>query len=479
VMEFQLTDPKTVVKDIEAIAKDDKISGLEGFGAKSQTDILQRITEYGLGKTKNSRMVLPYANELANKMLTYLEKSKAVKAASFLGSLRRRRDTIGDIDIAVATDKPAEVLEHFVNYHHKDRIIEKGDRTSSIIVSSGKQIDLMTQPPEAFGSLLQHFTGSKAHNVHLREYALSKGMSLSEYGIKDKATGEIKTFKTEESFYGALGLQWIPPEMREDTGEIELAKQNQLPKIVELKDIKGDFHLHSSYPIEPSHDMGTNSMEEMIQKALSLGYTYLGFSEHNPSISKHTKKQVLEILQKRKEYIDKLNDKHKKDIRVFSLLETDILPNGDLAISDDALTLLDASIVSIHSVFSMDKETMTKRVLKGLSHPKAKILAHPTGRLINQRPGYELDWSQIFKFCKENDKALEINSWPLRLDLPDILVREAVKQGIKLIIDTDSHAAEQMDMMQYGVAVARRGWATQRDILNAMTYNELEAWFKK
>lgn len=480
VSEFKLDNPENVIQDVVAIAKEGKIAVLPGFGEKSQSDILRAIDEYGRGKTKTARMVLPYAMELARKMLDYLEKSEAVVQASTLGSLRRKRETVGDIDIAVSTNDPKAVLDHFTAYPHKERIIERGERTSSIIVSSGKQIDLMVESPKGFGALLQHFTGSKAHNVHLREYALSKGLSLSDYGIRKRGTDDAYTlFKTEEEFYKYIGLQWVPPEMREDTGEIELALKNQLPKILELSDMKGDFHLHSSYPIEPSHDMGQNSMEEMIDKAQELGYKYLGFSEHNPSISKHTQKQVYEILSKRKEFIENLDSKYKKDIRVFSLLETDILPNGSLAIEDDALQLLHGSIVSVHSAFDMDIDKMTERVLKGLSHPKAKILAHPTGRLLNQRPPYELHWDKIFDFCVANNKALEINSSPLRLDLPDILVREAIKKGVKFFIDTDSHAVSQMDLMEYGVTVARRGWAKPDDILNALPYNELEQWFNK
>lgn len=480
VREFKLENPETVIQDIVKIAEAEKIAPLAGFGKKSQSDILRAITEYNLGKTKSSRMVLPYANELAQKMLDYLKQSDAVIEASPLGSLRRKKDTIGDIDIAVSTNKPQEVLDHFTTYPHKQRIIERGEKTSSIIVSSGKQIDLMVQSPEGFGSLLQHFTGSKAHNVHLREYALSKGLSVSDYGIKKKGEekDKYKQYKTEESFYSVLGLQWVPPEMREDTGEIELALQHNLPKIIELSDIKGDFHLHSSFPIEESHDKGQNSMEEMLKKALSLGYHYLGFSEHNPSQGKHTSQQVIALLIKRQAHIEKLRLKYKNIIRIFSLLETDILPNGNLAIDDNSLSLLDATIVSVHSSFSQDRDSMTKRVIKGLSHPKAKILAHPTGRLINERPPYELDWGKIFAFCQENNKALELNAAPQRLDLTDILVREAVKRNIKIIINTDSHATEQMDLMQYGVSVARRGWATKRDILNAMTYNELASWFK-
>ncbi len=479
VHEFELKNPDTVIKDVVKIAQEGKIAQLEGFGEKSQADILRAIEEYGKGKTKTARMVLPYATELARKMIAYLKESPAVVEASTLGSLRRKRDTIGDIDIAVATNDPKVALDHFTSYPHTERIIERGERTSSIIVSSGKQIDLMVESPKGFGALLQHFTGSKAHNVHLREYALTQGLSLSDYGMRKKGTDDKYTlFDSEEKFYKTLGLQWIPPEMRENTGEIELALKSKLPKIIELADIKGDFHLHSSFPIEESHDPGQNSMEEMIEKALSLQYKYLGFSEHNPSQAKHNKKQVYDLLVKRQEHIEKLRVKYNKIIRIFSLLENDILPNGKLAIDSDSLSLLDGTIVSIHSSFSMDRQKMTERVLKGLSHPKAKILAHPTGRLLNQRSGYDLEWEKVFDFCKANNKALEINSWPLRLDLPDVLVREAQKKGIKFFINTDSHAVDQMDMMEYGVSVARRGWTTPSDILNAMPYNELVEWFR-
>lgn len=477
VTEFNLKNPDTIIDDLVKLAQRGEIAPLAGFGEKSQQDILQAIEEYRKGKSKNNRMVLPYAKALAEQMIDYLKLCKDVKEASPLGSLRRRRDTVGDIDIAVASDNPEAVLEHFVKYPHADRVIEKGDRSSSIIVSSNRQIDLMVQPPKAFGSLLQHFTGSKAHNVHLREYALSKGLSLSEYGIKKKNEEELTYYQTEETFYQALGMKWIPPEMREDTGEIELALHNKLPKLLELNDIKGDFHLHSSFPVEQSHDSGKNSMEEMIEKALSRNYEYLGFSEHNPSISKHTSEQTASLLKKRQAHIEQLREKYKNSIQIFSLMETDILPNGNLAIDDAALAILDATIVSVHSTFDMDRETMTKRVLKGLSHPKAKILAHPTGRLINQRKGYDLEWEKIFEFCVKNNKALEINSWPLRLDLPDTLVREAIKMGVKFFIDTDSHQNKEMDMMENGVFVARRGWATPDDILNTMPYNELKRWF--
>lgn len=477
VTEFHLNDPKTVKKDVEELAKSGKIAPLTGFGEKSQSDILRALNEYKSGVTKTSRMVLPFAGEIADQLLAHMRKCKEVVQISTLGSLRRQKETIGDVDLAVASLEPKKILDHFASYPYTERIIEKGDASCSILVSGGKHIDLMAQPPEAFGSLLQHFTGSKEHNVKLREYALKKGLSLSEYGIRKKDDHDkLFTYSSEEKFYKALGLDWIPPEIRENTGEIELAAKNSLPQLVELSDIKGDFHIHSNFPIEPSHDLGRDSMEDMIKEAKSFNYDYLGFSEHNPSQSKHTSKQIYEILERRKSKLDQLQESN-KSFRVFSLLETDILPNGELAIDDDALSLLDATIVSVHSVFSLSKADMTKRVLKGLSHKKAKILAHPTGRLLNQRNGYELDWKEIFSFCVANNKALEINASPYRLDLPDQIVRMAVDARVKMIINTDSHATDQMSLMKYGVGVARRGWATRDDILNTLEYNKLRDWF--
>src|SRR3989344_4987125 len=356
VMEFKLENENTAINDLSTIAKQGKISHLEGFGEKSEKDILLSIEEFKAGKGKTTRMILPYAFETAEKVKNYLQKESAVKQVEALGSLRRRVSTVGDIDFAVATDNPSKVIEHFINYPFKERVIEKGEVSASILISGGKQIDLLVQPVEAFGSLLQHFTGSKNHNVHLREYALSKGLSLSEYGIKNTKTKNkvLKKYSSEKDFYEALGMKWIPPELREDNGEIEL---------------------------------------------------------------------------------------------------------------------------SIHSIFNMNRDEMTRRVLKGLSSKKAKILAHPTGRLLNNRNGYDLDFEIIFNYCKENNKALEINSWPQRLDLPDTLVKRAVEKGIKLVINSDSHAANQMELLKYGVFVARRGWATPNDILNTMTYNNVANWF--
>ena len=478
--EFKLNNPKTVLYDLEKIAKANKIAPLKGFGEKSQADILQAITEFRQGAGKTTRMTLPYAQEVADKIVEYMKTSSAVIKVEPLGSLRRQVPTIGDIDLAATSNEPKKVIEHFAKYPYIERIIEKGDVSSSILTSGGKQIDLIVLEPERFGSLLQHFTGSKNHNIHLREVALKKGLSLSERGIKlvSNKDGLIKAYDSEEKFYQAISLPWIPPEIREDLGEIEAAQDKKLPKLVELNNIKGDLHLHSNYPIEPSHDLGKNSFEEILSEADKLGYQYVGFSEHNPSQAKHSPKKIYEILQKRNEKIEQIKTDI-KNVRIFKLLETDILPNGDLAIDNRSLELLDATIVSVHSVFNLHRDEMTKRVIAGLSHPKAKILAHPTGRLLNDRPGYELDWDKLFDFCKQNKKALEINSWPDRLDLTDSVIRLAVSSGVKMVINTDSHAVWQMTLMKYGVSMARRGWATNNDILNTLSYNEFLDWLQK
>ena len=481
VMHFKLKEPGKVFEELKKLAKDGKIATLEGFGDKSQQLILQSLEDFSAVAGKQERMNLPFANELAGKIMNYLRDCKEVIELYPLGSLRRKVSTIGDVDIAVTTDHPDIVLAYFAKYPYVERVIQVGKNEASFFTAGGKRVDLRVQDKQSFGSLLQHFTGSKNHNVALREYALKKGISLSEWGIRPssaKSKEELTKYASEEKFYNALGLEWIPPELRENTGEIEAAKEKTLPKLISLKDITGDFHIHSSYPCEESHDAGQDSMETMLTRAKELGYSSFGFSEHNPSISGHTKEQIVELLKGRMEHIEDLR-KSNKNIRIYSLLETDILPNGELAIPDDAFDYLDGTLVSIHSSFAQSKDQMTKRILKGLAHPKVKIFAHPTARLINQRGGIEADWEQIFQYCKENHIAMEINAAPARLDLPDQLARTAIQEGVTLVINTDSHQVEGMDLMEYGVCVARRAWAEKKDILNTWDQEKIADWFTK
>jgi DNA polymerase (family 10) len=469
--ELKIKEAKTALSRLKKALKARKLRSIEGFGEQSEKDILESLKSL---KKRSERMLLPFAWELAQRVIEYLSKAKISLKIDPLGSLRRMAATVGDIDLAVATNQPKKAIEKFISFPELKEVVVAGGNTARIIHRNGRQIDLKTMKPEAYGALLQHFTGSKQHNIHLREIAQKKGLSLSEYGIKKG--GKIKKYETEEDFYQALGMEWIPPELREDTGEIEAAQKKELPKLVELKDIKGDLHVHSNFPIEPSHDEGADSFEVLLNKAQELGYQYLGLSEHNPSSSKHNSKQIIDLLKRKKEQIDKLNYSRVKKLFVYGLnsLEIDIKPDGSLALPEEALKYLDFAIASIHSSFRMPRQEMTRRILDSMLHPKIKVLGHPTGRKIGEREGYELDWEKIFTFCLKNDKYLEINAWPNRLDLPDTLVREAVKTGVKMVINTDAHAVDHLDLMPYGVAVARRGWSTKNDIINTMSYNELK-----
>ncbi len=482
---------ENALKRLKQAAKQGKIRKMEGFGEKSEQEILEGLGEFS---RRTQRVLLVLAENISQEIVIYLKKCPEVKRVDVLGSLRRKCPTVGDIDIAAASEKSEVVVKWFVKYPKKTKLVEAGGKKARILVGE-YQIDLMVEPPSSYGSLLQHFTGSKQHNIHLREMALEKGLSLSEHGIRKlkvnpPAGGEklkVKRFKDEKDFYNFLGMEWIAPELREDEGEIEAAllrqpadqgKQSKLPRLVELKDIRGDLQMHSSFDIEPSHDLGEDRIETMAKKGRSLGYEYIACTEHNPSISNHNEKQIIDIIKRKKDKIDKLNYSSNKNTRnklfIFNSLEIDIRPNGQLAFPEKAFDYLDFALVSIHSSFRLEKNKMTERILKGLEYPKVKILAHPTGRILGKRESYELDWDKIFDFCKKNHKFLEINAYPNRLDLPDYLIKEAIKNGVKLSLGTDSHAVEQMELMKYGVYNARRGWATKSSIINSLNYDKIK-----
>ncbi len=500
--------------DLKKAAEEGKIASLEGFGEESQNKILKSIGEVS-GKKGQKRHLLPYASLIATEVINYLKGNKNVVKADPLGSLRRNAATIGDIDISVATDSPEDVITYFTKYPKAQKLIEKGDHSASIIVAAGVQVDLMVQPTDAYGSLLQHFTGSKMHNIALREYAIKKGFSLNEYGISktevqrkvDKKrtdrgeVGKVK-FKTEKEFYNYLGLDYIEPELREDTGEIEAAKEGKLPKLIEIKDVKADLQIHSSFDIETSHDLGESSMENIVKKGNELNYSYLAFTEHNPSQKGHTDKQIVDILKRKREEVDKLNDKIRRGLlretsdghsekvdelnysikknktgsvqKVFNSLEIDMKPDGSLPVPEDGLETLDFALASIHSGFDLERGAQTKRVLSALAHPKVKIFAHPTGRKLNEREGADLNWPEVFDFCLKHNKWIEINCDPMRLDLPDTLVRDAVKAGVKLTFGTDAHHVDGLNNMLWGVSVARRGWAEKANIVNCLDLKYFE-----
>ena len=473
---LNLGKSKKPIEDLARACKEGKVAIIEGFGEESQKDILLAIVEM---RRQVKRHLLPYALNIANEVIAWLKEDKSVIQVDVLGSLRRMASTIGDIDISVATNSPQDVLRRFTEYPKTTRVIEKGEKTASILLPGGIQVDLMVTTPWSYGSLLQHFTGSKHHNIALRELAIKKEMSLSEYGIKVRKQKQLKRFVDEKSFYSFLSLDYIPPELREDAGEIEAAQEGKLPNLVEIGNIKGDLQMHSSFNIETSHDNGESTMEELIEKANSLGYEYIAFTEHNPSRSQHNEQQILDLLKRKQEVVEKLNYSLVKDVKtgvkkVFNSLEIDILPDGRLPIPEKSFDFIDFALVSIHSSFRQSKNDATKRVINGLSYPKAKVFAHPSGRKLNEREGVEMDWPEIFAFCLKNHKYLEINADPIRLDLPDFLVREAVKMGIKLSLGTDAHHQDGLDNMPWGISVARRGWARASDIINTRTLEEFE-----
>lgn len=474
--EFKLYDEKTVLKDVLALARSGKIAALEGFGEKSQTDIIESITLFLSNTEEKQRMPLPIARAVYDQVADHMKKLQYVKRIDPMGSLRRSLSTVGDVDIAVVApeEKTGEVIEHFLRAPGMLAIDNAGDKKASIMYPPNIRVDLRVADERQYGAMLQYFTGSKQHNIQLREYALKKGYSLNEYGIKDIKTGKLHTFQTEEEFYRFLGLAWIPPEIREGGIELELAQRNAIPPLVEVSHIRGDFHIHSSYDITTSHDVGQNSYEEIVQKAVNLGYAYVGFADHNPRLSGHTIEDIVEIMKRRKAHIDAVLAG--SPIPYYIGLETDILPDGSIALPEAAAAYVDYLIVSVHSSFTLSRQEQTARVLRALSYPKVKIFGHPTGRLINKREGIQLDWGRIFAYTIEKGIALEINSHPLRLDLPDILVREGMSRGAVFMINTDAHDTAHMDFMRYGVSVARRGWLEPKHVVNTREPDKLRDW---
>jgi DNA polymerase (family 10) len=472
---FGLGDAKTAVEKLKKAATDGKIAKIEGFGEESQSKILSAIGE---SESREDKMLLPVARELADKVVEYLKNQPGVLKIGVLGSLRRQTALVGDIDIGVAAVDPKEIADRFVKFPEFIKILASGDKVCRAIHRTGRQVDLKIEPVESFGSMLQHFTGSKEHNIALREFALKKGYSLSEHGIKKaKEQGlRAKGYPTEEEFYKALGIKWIPPELRENRGEIEAGTEDKLPKLIDLSDIKGDFHIHSDFDIETSHDLGSSGLIELIESAKKLGYGYIAISDHNPSTSRHNNKQIIDLIKRRNEFIDKFLSSRVNDVKIniFKSIEIDISGDGSIAIPDEALELLDFAIVSVHSQFVADEKRQTDRILRALAHPKVRILGHPTGRQLLKRNGIKCDWDQIFDYCAKNNIWLEVNGNPFRMDLPDLLIQKAKRMGVKFAIGTDSHASVQMEYMPSGISLARRGWLEKSDVINALGYNEIK-----
>lgn len=465
------------VKDFEDLKKKIKSGELvkKGFSAKIAQKIMLGFNQL---INRENRILLPHAFAQAEKVLDYLRKNENVLQTHPLGSLRRMVATVGDLDFSVMSNNTKVVVDYFCKMPWVTRVIDKGGNKATVVLRNGIQADLLVGEPNSYGALLQHFTGSKNHNIALRTLANEKGYSISEYGVKKVQSGEIVQCETEEQLYSLLGMQTPPPEIREDTGEIQAALDHKLPDLVKLEEIQGDIHLHSNFPIDnPSHGPGVNSIEDIVKKALSLGYKFVGIADHPPGFKTSSEVEKMEWIKKRTNYLYQLQLKT-KSIRILNGLEVDILDDGALTIPDEALNTLDYCIAGIHTGHRGPKEIITKRLLAALENPNVDIISHPTNRLINERESSEADWDTIFKVAVERNKILEINGYPNRLDLRDDLVRRALNFGVKFIINTDAHEVSQMNNMKFGISVARRGWTEKKDVINAWDWTEFAEWFK-
>ncbi len=469
-LEIQNLGPKTValankelgvesLDDLKRVIEDGRLAQLPGLGEKKVENILKGIELY---EKAQERISIGLALPLVEEIITQLKKETGIDTMTHAGSVRRMKETVGDIDILVQTDKGAEVIEKFVHLPQVTRILAAGDTKGSVIVEDRIQIDLRAIRKESFGAALQYFTGSKAHNIHLREIAKKNGLKINEYGVfrgEEKIAGE-----TEEDVYGSLSLAWIPPEMREDRGEIELAAENRLPKLIELKDIRGDLHVHSKW------SDGGATIEEVVQAAVARGYEYIAICDHSQSV-KYAHGLDEERVQQKLEEIAKLQEKFPQ-IRILAGTEVDILSDGSLDYSDTILSQFDIVVAAVHQGF---KQQVTERLLAAMDNPHVFIIAHPTGRLISKREGYEMEIEKVMKKASETGTVLEINSYYDRLDLSDVNARRAKEMGIKLAINTDTHQLYQLDMIKLGVGVARRAWLEARDVINTLPLNELLA----
>ncbi|MDD2547883.1 MAG: DNA polymerase/3'-5' exonuclease PolX [Candidatus Pacebacteria bacterium] len=449
----------TNILELKQAIKENKLKELKGFGEKSQQNILESIA---FVETSGLRYMLSEVQKDVSMILEKFKRLKEVEKIEVAGSYRRKKETIGDVDILIASSKPKKIMDEFTSFEGVSRVWGKGKTKTSLRMEKGFNIDLRVVPLGSFGSALQYFTGSKEHNVALRRLAISKGYKLNEYGLFKE--GVLKAGKDEVGIYKKLGLQFIPPELRENRGEIEAGLKRKIPKLIELKDIRGDFHTHSNFA-------GTLiSMEEIVLKAIQKGYEYIGISDHTKALKIENGLDEKELALQAKE-IEKLNKKY-REIRIFHGAEVNILKDGSLDIKNSALKELDFVNIGVHANFKMKKEEMTERVLKAMSNPYVTCLVHPTGRIVNKREAYDIDLEKIFEFANLRKILLEVSS-SHRLDLNDYNIKRAKEKGCKFLINTDTHMLKHMDRMKYGIYQARRGWLTKKDVINTLPLNKI------
>jgi DNA polymerase (family 10) len=458
----------TSVDALEQAIKSGQVAKLFRLGDKTAENMLQQIQAL---RRKDQRIPIGEALPLVEEILNSLRSVPGVRNMTYAGSLRRFRETLGDIDLMGTADSPKEVIDAFVSLPHVGQVLAQGPTKATVIASEGLQVDLRTVEHDSFGSLLQYFTGSKQHNISLRERGRRQGLKLSEYGITDLATEKLEKFALEEQFYRRLGLQYIPPELREAQGEVERAERGTLPRLVEMSDIKGDLHMHTDW------SDGHNSIEEMALAAKNLGYQYIAITEH--SVGRGIAHGLdAERLRKQIEEIKLLNERI-GGIRVFNGIEVDIRADGCLDLPQEILSELDIVIAAVHSAMNQSEERMTKRVLSAIENPDVDVIAHPTCRLLGEREPIAIDLEAVFQAAAKNNKILEINAMPDRLDLNDIHAFRARDLGVKLAIGTDAHSTAHLSFMRFGVGVARRAWCEPRHILNTLPLEELLSFLRK
>ncbi|MDD5680857.1 MAG: DNA polymerase/3'-5' exonuclease PolX [Candidatus Omnitrophica bacterium] len=456
------------LKDLERYAKAHRISGLPGIKEKTEENILRGLEFL---KKDTGRMRLDTAFAAAEYIISGLKDLPEVIKISSAGSLRRMKETVRDIDILVTSEKPERVMDAFAGLPGTGKIIARGLTKSSILTNGNIQVDLRVVSPESYGAALLYFTGSKEHNIKLREMAVKKGLKINEYGVFNVKTNKKIAANTEKDMYGIFKMAYIEPELRENTGEIEIALKDGLPKLVRLADIKGDFHVHT----EASD--GVLSISEIAKIARQKKYEYVVITDHSASLKIAGGLSEREML-RQKEKIDAFNKKS-RDVKLLAGSEVDILDDGSLDYSDSLLKKLDFVIAAIHTGFHQSKDKLTGRIIKAIRNKYVNLIAHPSGRLIGQRAAYELDYGKIFIAAAETGTAIEINAYPERLDLTDINSRRAKETGVKLAISTDAHAAGHFNNMIYGVSVARRGWLEKKDVINSLPLKEIVKFVAK
>ncbi|MDI6820860.1 MAG: DNA polymerase/3'-5' exonuclease PolX [Patescibacteria group bacterium] len=457
------------LNDLEKAVKRGDIRKLEGFGEKSEENILRGIE---FVKRSGGRFVLGFIMPQVRVIEERLKKLKEVEKIVVAGSVRRRKETIGDVDILVISKNSKPIMDYFVGMKEVARVYARGDTKSAIKLQSGLDVDLRVVAEKSFGAALNYFTGSKDHNIELRKIAREKGLKLSEYGLfkgKKQVAG-----KDEEELYRALGMEYIEPEMRENFGEIELAKKKRLPKLIGYSDIKGDLQIQTNWTD------GVNSIEEIVDAAMKAGLEYIAVTDHTKRLAMTHGLDEKKLIEQGKE-IDRINKKLEKKHIKFKVLkgtECDILKDGTLDLSDWALSKLDVVGVSVHSYFKLDKKEQTKRIKKAIENPHIDILFHPTGRIIQRREAYKIDVDEIIKAAKETGTVLEVDAFPDRLDLKDEYIKKCIENEVKIAVDSDAHSINHLSYLECGVAEARRGWATREDVINAWPVEKMLKFLK-